>query len=65
MTTMKVRDRENRKLFTGFRDMADFHTENWDPIPSLVGPYIVSFHWKFDFKKSRGIYIGNQGKRHF
>ena len=35
---MKIRDRENRKIITGFRDMADFVTGNRDPIPPLVGP---------------------------
>ena len=35
---MKIRDRENRKILTGFQDMADFVTENRDPIPPLVGP---------------------------
>ena len=38
---MKIRDRENRKFLTGFRDMADFFTGNWDPIPPLVGPFIT------------------------
>ena len=37
---MKLRDRENRKMLTGFRDMADFVTGNRDPIPPLVGPRI-------------------------
>ena len=35
---MKIRDRENRNILTGFRDMADFVTGNRDPIPPLVGP---------------------------
>ena len=38
---MKIRDRENRKILTGFRDMADFVTGNRDPIPPLVGPRTV------------------------
>ena len=33
MTRMKIRDRANQKIFTGFRDMADFFTGNQDPIP--------------------------------
>ena len=36
---MKIRDRENQKILTGFRDMADFFTGNRDPIPPLVDPY--------------------------
>ena len=32
MTRMKIRDRENRKILTGFRDMAGFVTGNRDPI---------------------------------
>ena len=35
---MKIRDRENRKILTGFRDMADFVTGNRDPIPPPGGP---------------------------
>ena len=36
---MKIRDRENRKILTGFRDMADFFKGNRDLIPPpLVGP---------------------------
>ena len=39
MTRMKFRDRENRKILTGFRDMANFITGNRDLIPPLVGPH--------------------------
>ena len=35
---MKIWDRENKKKFAGFRDMADFLTGNLDPIPPLGGP---------------------------
>ena len=43
MTRMKIRDRENRKILTGFRDMADSSTVNRDPIPLLVGPQFWTF----------------------
>ena len=38
---MKIRDRENRKILTGFWDMADFVTGHWDPIPPLVAPLVL------------------------
>ena len=41
MTRMKIRDRENRKILTGFRDMADFFTGNRDLIPSPGGPLAI------------------------
>ena len=40
---MKIRDRENRKILTGFRDMADFVMGNRDPISPLVGPLVDRF----------------------
>ena len=33
MTRLKLWDRENPKIVTGFPDMADFVTGNRDPIP--------------------------------
>ena len=45
---MKVRDRENRKFFTGFRDMADFFTGNRDSIPPWWAP--VYDQGTFDIK---------------
>ena len=41
MTGMKIRDRENRNIFTGFRDMDDFFTGNQDPILPLVGSFML------------------------
>ena len=38
---MKIRDRENRKFLTGFRDMADFFTGNRDPIPPWLSPEML------------------------
>ena len=38
MTRMKIRDRENRKILAGIRDMADFFTGNRDPIHPMVYP---------------------------
>ena len=38
---MKIRDRENQKIVTGFRDMADFVAGNRDPMPPLVGPFPI------------------------
>ena len=44
---MKIQDRENRKILTGFRDMmADFFTENRDLIPPPGGPLILCFDRK-------------------
>ena len=43
ITRMKFWDRENQKVVTGFRDMADFFKENQDPIPPLVGPFICIY----------------------
>ena len=37
---MKIRNRENRKNWTGFRDLADFFTGNQDPTSPLVSPLI-------------------------
>ena len=33
MTRKKIRDRENRKILSGFRDVVDFVTGNRDSIP--------------------------------
>ena len=38
MTRIKIRDREIRKILTGFRDMAKFVTGNRDPIPPCWAP---------------------------
>ena len=40
MTRMKIWDRENQKILTGFRDMAVFVMGNRDPIHPLVGLFI-------------------------
>ena len=40
---MKVRDRENRKFLTGFRDMVNFFTGNQDPVPPGGSPERVVF----------------------
>ena len=40
MMCRKIRDQENRKFFTGFRDMAKFFTGNRDVIP----PWLASFY---------------------
>ena len=52
MTRKKIRDRENRKILSGFRDVADFVTGNRDSIPPLVGPFklIQIFDLKGVFK---------------
>ena len=59
MTRKKIRDRENRKILSGFRDVADFVTGNRDSIPPLVGPlldyYVVNYvevRHKFDEDRS-------------
>ena len=41
MTRMKIRDRENRKLLTGFRDMANFVTGKRDPRPSFWASFYL------------------------
>ena len=40
MTRRKIRDRVNRKFFTGFRDMAEFFKGYQDPIPPWWAPLI-------------------------
>ena len=43
-----MRDREYRKFFTGFRDVANFFTGIRDPTSSLVGPLGQCKSEKFD-----------------
>ena len=38
MTGMKIRDRENRNIFTGFWGIADFFTGNRNSIPPCWAP---------------------------
>ena len=47
MLERKIWDWENRTIFKGFWDMANFFTEYRDPIPSLVAP-IESYREKND-----------------
>ena len=39
ITRWKIRNRENWKIFTGFRDMTDFVTGNRNQTPPLLAPY--------------------------
>ena len=39
---MKIRDRENRKILSGFWDMANFVTGNRDPIPPWWAPMLYA-----------------------
>ena len=47
MTRKKIRNRENQKILSGFRDVADFVTGNRDTIPPLMGPLKMIYEKKW------------------